>query len=252
MLAIFDERIERNLTGIDAVLQELRAPPGYLNVGFPLYFVGNDDTTAVHRTFRKSYPAAFNARAMRDMNCTDLTDYVFSRLRSTGLDEIIRRYLGMRSLYTSPAACHIRKIGLPPNGQTIREAERGFEFHQDNKLYRLEREMLTLWFPFRYEHGRMASLEFLPRRFEGFVPTVTECGIDRDAYRPEEFWRPAYELGDAVLISGYNPHRTYYPEGVCKERTSIDMRFIPKRLPRPIYARPLGHRIRTFIASMAG
>jgi hypothetical protein len=36
----------------------------------------------------------------------------------------------------------------------------------------------------------------------------------------EFFWRPAYELGDAMLLSGFVPHRTYVEQNMTLERTS--------------------------------
>jgi len=233
VLSQFDARIEKNISGIDDAMAAAGAPRN-LNVGYPLYFAGGDPTEVVQRAFCASYPSLFNVRRMKGLDCTSLLSYVFGRLRDTGLNRVLSNRLGLKRLSTSAAACHIRAFTAPPK-ELIEEAHRGAEFHQDNRLYNVEPEIFTLWFPFRYEHGAMASLEFLPIRSATFLPCVKGCGIDRSLFAPEAFWSPAYELGDAVIISGYCPHRTYYPHTVRKERTSIDVRFFPTRLPAPIY-----------------
>ena len=235
-LAEFDARIACNLNGIDAALRRHGLDPSMGN-GWPLYFAEDLDRELVQETFCQSAPGFFNPRRMGELPRRSLLDYVFPRLRDTGLDRVIRKGIGLwlRRLYTSAAICHIRNFPSVEPAQ-IQEAERGLEFHQDNKLYDVRHPILTLWFPFRYEHGKMASLEFLPRAEPEFLPTVTRCGIARDAFPKEAFWSPEYELGDAVLISGWAPHRTYYPPAISLERTSIDLRFFPTRVPEPLYA----------------
>lgn len=236
-LAMFDARIERNSIGADEALRAGGAPENF-NVGFPLYFGGADSSQLIHSRLRNTYPNIFDPALMVGMDCESVPKYVFNVLRKTGLSEIFRRYLGLERLCTSAAICHIRKFDFPV-GEDLHEAEKGLEFHQDNRLYDLEPEMLTLWFPFRYEHGKMASLEFLPVSKKILLPTITRCGIDRDSIPQEMFWSPAYEIGDAVLISGYSPHRTYYPRNGNKARTSIDVRFFSTPVPEPIFE-PLG------------
>lgn len=232
-LASFDACISRNIDGIDIALRRHGLDPT-MGHGWPLYFAEDLGRELVQETFCKSAPAFFNPAHMNGLPRRSLVAYVGGRLRDTGLHSVIRRALGTFRLATSAAICHIRNFA-PVDEVHIREAEKGLEFHQDNKLYDATHPIVTLWFPFRYEHGKMASLEFLPRAEQSFLPTVTRCGIARDAYPKEAFWSPAYELGDAVLISGWAPHRTYYPSGNCKERTSIDMRFFSKRVPEPLY-----------------
>jgi hypothetical protein len=137
----------------------------------------------------------------------------------------------MKRLYTSAAICHIRSFA--PNGVPWVG-----EFHQDNKLYDSSDTIVTLWFPFRYRHGSMPSLEFLPVSLKGHLPTVSACGIDNAAFAPSAFWRPAYALGDAMLLSGFVPHRTYIEPHMTLERTSVDFRFFASKVPAPIYGVP--------------
>lgn len=229
-LATFDARIMRNLEGI---------PEDQQGNGLPLYFAGKDSKATVQAAFRRSYPAIFAPRKMRrfflwPLDCASLSGFVLTRLRETGIRPVLEKLLRVPRLYSSASICHIRHFPAVEREQ-IREAERGLEFHQDNRLYKIGAEIFTLWFPFRYEHGTMASLEFLPRSEKALLPTLTACGIDRDAYPKSAFWSPAYELGDAMILSGYAPHRTYYPPAVSKGRTSIDFRFFPSRVPAPIY-----------------
>ena len=109
------------------------------------------------------------------------------------------------------------------------------EFHQDNRLYNSDAEILTLWFPFRYQHGLMPSLEFLPLKSKSHLPCISVCGIDNEMFEPGAFWRPAYQLGDAMLLSGFVPHRTYVESSMTLERTSIDFRLFASSVPKPIY-----------------
>jgi hypothetical protein len=134
----------------------------------------------------------------------------------------------MDPLYTSAALCHIRSF-IPSGIKWFGE------FHQDNRLYNSDAEILTLWFPFRYQHGPMPSLEFLPFRSKSHLPCVSVCGIDNEMFEPGVFWRPAYELGDAMLLSGFVPHRTYVETDMTLERTSVDFRFFASAVPSPIF-----------------
>ena len=113
----------------------------------------------------------FDPAKMNGVDTTRLATFVFAALNRCGLTKPIGRYLGLRELCTSPAITHIRNFKP--------RSEKWFgEFHQDNKLYDKKAEILTLWFPFRYEHGRMPSLEFLPVSLDDHLPTVSACGID--------------------------------------------------------------------------
>lgn len=226
-----DERIERNMDGADALLRASGAPDGY-NVGFPMYVAGRNSRWRVRRRLSRSYPQIFDPAMMRFMDCNSLPRLVFNALRRSGLDAVMRDYLKLKRLQTSAAICHVRRfepIPDPTPGML-----RSFEFHQDNRLYRLDPEILTLWFPFRYEHGAMPSLEFVPIRAVSDLPCQTACGIDRSMFDDSAFWLPEYKLGDAVLISGYSPHRTCYPRGNRRSRTSVDFRFFQTPVPKPI------------------
>lgn len=64
-------------------------------------------------------------------------------------------------------------------------------------------------------------------------------------FEPGAFWRPTYELGDAMLISGdamlisgFVPHRTYVESNMTLERTSVDFRLFASPVLLPIYEPP--------------
>ena len=215
---------------MNRVYDDLGLPDSYDFVGFPLYFAGTNDRQKCQDTYCKSYPAMFNPDLMIGVDNELLPAFVFANLERTGLNQVIRTYLAMERLYVSAAACHIRL--MRPQGKRVYG-----EFHQDNRLYNSDAEILTIWFPFRYQHGPMPSLEFLPVRSASHFPCVSQCGIDNSIFSPELFWRPAYELGDAVLLSGFNPHRTYFEADMTLDRTSIDFRIFASPLPAPIYER---------------
>lgn len=224
----FDRIIATNREGILDVYRELGLPDSFLSVGFPLYFASKQSPAKIKRCFKDSYPALFDPGNMSGVDNRALPKFIFNNLRRTGLNIVIREYLGMERLYVSAAACHIRHM--------VPQGVRSFgEFHQDNRLYNSDAEILTLWFPFRYQHGPMPSLEFLPIRSDSHFPCISVCGIDNEMFDPEVFWRPDYKLGDAMLLSGFSPHRTYFEPDMTVERTSIDFRFFASPLPEPIF-----------------
>jgi hypothetical protein len=226
-LSEFDRVIATNLANMQAVFSRLGLPENAGTVGFPLYFAAEAPERA-HACYEQSYPALFNPDRMSGVDNERLPKWVFANLRRCGLDAIIRQHLAMPTLYVSAAACHIRSV-VPVGVSSFGE------FHQDNRLYSSDAEILTLWFPFRYEHGPMPSLEFLPVRSQSHFPCVSVCGIHNDMFDPKTFWRPQYEIGDAMLLSGFSPHRTYFEAPMTRERTSIDFRIFASPLPSPIY-----------------
>jgi tetratricopeptide (TPR) repeat protein len=227
-LGKFDRNIEANREGMLDIYRQLGVPESFLSVGFPLYFAADANRERNQQCFKASYPSLFDPAKMGGVDNRPLARFVFANLKRAGLDAVVRDYLHMQRLYVSAAACHIRH--MVPQG--IRAYG---EFHQDNRLYNSDAEILTLWFPFRYQHGPMPSLEFLPVRSDSHFPCVSVCGIDNELMEPEVFWRPEYKLGDAVLLSGFSPHRTYFEPSMTVERTSIDFRIFASPLPEPIY-----------------
>lgn len=227
-LTHFDNIISANIENIQTLFQKLELPPSFSAVGFPLYFASIANPELCHQIYEQSYPGIFDPNKMPGVDNNPLAKFVFSNLQRVGLDAVIREYLNMQRLYVSAASCHIRS--MVPTG-----VKAFGEFHQDNRLYNSDAEILTLWFPFRYQHGPMPSLEFLPVRSDSHFPCVSVCGIDNELFDADVFWRPEYELGDAMLLSGFSPHRTYFEPHMDLERTSIDFRFFASPLPEPIY-----------------
>jgi hypothetical protein len=235
-LARFDAVIAANIEGIENVYRDLGFD-GDFNIGFPLYFASEENRNRTQGLFKSTYPGVFDPAKMTGADTTRLATFVFAALQRCGLTKPIARYLDVDELCTSAAITHIRNF--KPRG------DKWFgEFHQDNKLYDRKAEILTLWFPFRYEHGRMPSLEFLPVSLDDHLPTVSACGIDNNLFEAGAFWRPAYRLGDAMLLSGFVPHRTYIEPGMTRERTSVDFRFFASAVPAPIYARPMVSKVK--------
>ena len=226
-LAEFDQTITINIAHIEETYRALGLPDGF-NVGFPLYFASEANCDKAQGLFKSMYPNLFDPERMVDVDNGKLAQYVFERMRLSGLDVAVKSYLQMDHLYTSAAICHIRSF--TPSG-----VDWFGEFHQDNRLYNSDAEILTLWFPFRYQHGPMPSLEFLPLKSKSHLPCSSVCGIDNEMFEAGAFWRPAYQLGDAMLLSGFVPHRTYVESSMTLERTSIDFRLFASPVPKPIY-----------------
>ena len=228
VLAEFDQTISVNIERVEESYRALGLPDTF-NVGFPLYFASEANREKAQGLFRSTYPSMFDPDKMVGADNSKLANYIFTELCRSGLDEAVGAYLKMDPLYTSAAICHIRNF-IPPGMKWFGE------FHQDNRLYNSDAEILTLWLPFRYQHGPMPSLEFLPLKSKSHLPCVSVCGIDNEMFEPEAFWRPAYEVGDAMLLSGFVPHRTYVESDMTLERTSIDFRFFASVVPGPIYS----------------
>jgi hypothetical protein len=201
-LGRYDAIIAHNIEGIEETCAALGLNPLF-NVGFPLYFASEANRTKAQGLFKSTYPQMFDPSKMQDADTQKLARFVFDSMHACNL--AVRTFLGMERLYTSAALCHIRNF-------KPREERWLGEFHQDNKLYRSSAQILTLWFPFRYQHGLMASLEFLPVSLDSHLPTAAPdgCGIDNSLFVDNQFWRPAYELGDAMLLTGFVPHRNLY------------------------------------------
>jgi tetratricopeptide (TPR) repeat protein len=233
----FDKTISRNIKDVEKVYLSLGLPE-HFNVGFPLYFAAEKSPERAQGIFKSSYPNMFDPARMEGADNSKLAAYVFKQMKSTGLDDAVRSYLKMDKLYSSAAICHIRSF-TPPGMKWFGE------FHQDNRLYNSDAEILTLWFPFRYKHGPMPSLEFLPLKSKSHLPCTSVCGIDNTMFVPEAFWRPEYELGDAMLLSGFVPHRTYIEKDMDMERISIDFRLFASQVPDPIYESAGGDRGRS-------
>jgi len=223
----FHAVIDRNADNIGELYDAMGVPRGF-NVGWPLYFAGTSPRSAVRACFRDSYPQLFDPARMGGVDSTPLPRFVFRRLLETGLNKVIRDHLRIPRLYTSAAICHIRKF--------VPEGMAWFgEFHQDNRLYSSDAEILTLWFPFNYLHGTMPTLEFLPVRSRSHFPCVSACGIDNALFDSRVLWRPQYQLGDGMLLSGYAPHRTVAEPQMKDSRTSVDFWFFASDVPAPIY-----------------
>lgn len=227
-LAEFDKRISSNIADIEELNRALGMHDTW-NIGFPLYFAAEMSREKAQEMFRSTYPQVFDPARMNGADNNKLANFVFANLARCGLDAVVGDYLGMKPLYTSAAICHIRNFKPLP-------MDWFGELHQDNRLYSSDNEILTLWFPFKYSHGTMPSLEFLPLRSKSHLPCSSDCGIDNEMFAPEAFWRPHYQIGDAMLISGFVPHRTYIETHMTQDRTSIDFRMFASGVPSPIYA----------------
>src|SRR5882757_514365 len=153
-LAAFDAIISTNIEGIETVYRKLGFSDDF-NIGFPLYFASEAHRQKAQALFLNTYPSVFDPRRMIDVDTTKLASFVFSALRRRRLTVAIGRYLKLNEVCTSAAITHIRNF-------KPKDTKWFGEFHQDNRLYAKIDEILTLWFPFRYVHGQMPSLEFLP------------------------------------------------------------------------------------------
>lgn len=96
--------------------------------------------------------------------------------------------------------------------------------------------MVTCWIALGPCGVEAPGLEIVKRRLETLLPPPELAdGKVRARFGPEEFYRPAMEAGDAVLMRGDILHRTFVTPEMTRDRTSIELRFfatdnLPARL----------------------
>lgn len=81
---------------------------------------------------------------------------------------------------------------------------------------------LTIWLPLQdVPLGSASSIGFAQGKFEYALPApITADVVEAEIH---DFWKPAFDLGDAVLFSRYTPHATVR-YGTNAERYSCDLR----------------------------
>ena len=216
----FDAIIAANIDGIENVYRALGFGDEF-NIGFPLYFAAEVDPIK-RNSFSSSYPGVFDPAKMDGVDTTKLANFIFAALNRCGLTKPIGRYLGLRELCTSPLASFIKTT----SSMTKRRKSSHFGFRSGTSTAEC-----LVW-------------SFCRFSLDDHLPTVSACGIDNNLFKADAFWRPAYELGDAMLLSGFVPHRTFIEPGMTQARTSVDFRFFASAVPNPIYARPTVSKIK--------
>jgi hypothetical protein len=88
--------------------------------------------------------------------------------------------------------------------------------------------MVTCWIALDPCGTEAPGLELVRRRLEGLLPPVelTDERIRR-RFGQAEFWQPAMEAGDALLLRGDILHRTHVTSAMTRNRTSLELRFFP-------------------------
>jgi hypothetical protein len=88
--------------------------------------------------------------------------------------------------------------------------------------------MVTCWIALGPCGADAPGLELVTRRLESLLaPAELTDQCLRARFRPEEFWRPVLEAGDALLFRGDLLHRTHVTPAMTEDRTSIELRFFP-------------------------
>lgn len=90
-------------------------------------------------------------------------------------------------------------------------------------------EMVTCWIALNACGADSPGLEFVTRDLDRLLQPaeLTEEAVRR-RFSAEDFWRPIFRAGDALLFRGGVPHRTYVDPGMTGDRTSIELRFFPQ------------------------
>jgi len=102
-------------------------------------------------------------------------------------------------------------------------SHRGGEFPLDALL-----SMVTCWIALGPCGADAPGLELVNHRLEGLLaPTDLTDACVRSRFRPEAFWRPVMEAGDALLFHGDILHRTHVTPAMTRDRTSVELRYFP-------------------------
>lgn len=200
----------------------------YVNEGYPLYFASDPHQgAAVLERYRATYPDMLRHECFDGFDLSEFYRFVFTALQTAGLDLVLRKTLGIDSLHISAMHSLVRHMTAPPTPFLG-------AFHQDARVFSTDMNLVTMWFPLQYVHGDSPSLEILPLRSRSFLPSKGGH-IDQDLANPDLFWRPSYALGDAVLFSGLNAHRSYADPTMTTTRISIDLRFCADVFPGAVH-----------------
>jgi tetratricopeptide (TPR) repeat protein len=226
-LAEFAFNVQQNLDNTEALTASF-GRNAYVNEGYPLYFASEPGyAVEVRDRYKASYPDMLRHEHFEGFDLRDICRFVFSALHRTRADVALRDYLAVGSLHLSPMHSLIRNMTAPPDPFIG-------AFHQDARVFGTDMRIVTMWFPLPYRHGDSPSLEIVPFRTHSFLPSK-DGSIDQDIFEPAVFWRPEYELGDAVLFSGLNAHRSYASPGMGTTRISIDVRFCADLFPGAVH-----------------
>lgn len=99
--------------------------------------------------------------------------------------------------------------------------------HQD-VLHEMHPDGLTVWLTLSKSGQNAPGLQFIPKRRRDFVPSQPENQLIAPGTLPDEdFKRPEYEPGDAVIFDAYLVHGTYITPSMPDARMSLDLRLWP-------------------------
>lgn len=111
-------------------------------------------------------------------------------------------------------------------------------FHQDASFLRSEFRIINCWFPLVPSGKDAPGLELVaypireiftpPKAGSPSADAYEQLELDeetiRQRYDGKFFWHPEMQPGDAMVFDNFTLHRTYYREGMNKDRYSMEIR----------------------------
>ena len=92
--------------------------------------------------------------------------------------------------------------------------------------------MITSWITLDSCGVDAPGLEFVTRSLHRLLkPAELVDDSVRATFSASEFWQPSLAPGDALLFAGDILHRTHVSSSMTSDRTSLELRFFPDRIP---------------------
>lgn len=150
---------------------------------------------------------------------------------SPSFDAVVRNFLGEAPAWV-PIVVH--RAAPPANPATI-GADNFKAGHQDG-VYNYGIDFITCWVPLMDIDEQVGGLAVVPGSHKeihyGKHPAT--AGVNRTGVFPDSAWRrPDYQAGDLLMFHSMTAHAGL-PNRSDKIRLSVDIRFLPGSLPKPI------------------
>lgn len=146
-----------------------------------------------------------------------------------------------RTVYRERVFCSYEYCGVRYQRSDIQH--KSYTFHQDASYHSRDPSShagLTTWIPLTDCGVDAPGLQLYPRSLEEVLPVPdgvqlpylfcdTQTVLERYGDR---LWAPQMSAGDVLIFNHFVVHRTYFAEGMIRERQSVDFRVLPEtRIP---------------------
>jgi ectoine hydroxylase-related dioxygenase (phytanoyl-CoA dioxygenase family) len=157
---------------------------------------------------------------------------------SPSFDAVVRKFLGEAPAWV-PIVVH---RAAPPADKATIGPDNFKAGHQDG-VYNYGIDFITCWVPLMEIDEEVGGLAVVPgsHRADHYGKHAGPSGVNRTGVFPESAWRrPDYKPGDLLMFHSMTAHAGL-PNRSDKIRLSVDIRFLPGSLPKPIVGSVLGY-----------